>query len=107
MNKDVYLLIVACLMGAITFFLRAIPFVAARFLTRHKIIDALGAFLPSAIMTLLLIHTFNGLINDYTSAGLREFGTVFLVLILQWQFKKAMLSIFAGTALYVFLLNFV
>ncbi len=94
-------------MAAITFGLRALPFVAAGFLRRHHIIRELGRFLPAAILALLLIHTLLGFVQqDWSTVGpwptaIAIGGTIGLHLL----FRNALLSIFGGTGLYVLLRN--
>ena len=56
MDDTAYVVGVILAMGAVTFALRALPFVAARGLQRHAVVARLGRFLPMAIMVLLLLH---------------------------------------------------
>jgi len=92
-------------MAAVTFGLRALPFLAARFLQSHPMVQRLGRFLPLAIMTLLLLHTVVGNARQNPSGPWAEVAAVAMVVALQWWRKQALLSILAGTALYVFLRN--
>lgn len=92
-------------MTAITFGLRALPFLAARFLQSHPLVQRLGTFLPLAIMTLLLLHTVVGSARQNPSGPWAELAAVTTVVALQWWRKHALLSILAGTALYVLLRN--
>ena len=55
-----YALGVIAVMAVITYALRALPFVASRWLQRHDVVRRLGRFLPLAIMTLLLLHAIVG-----------------------------------------------
>ena len=95
-------------MAIVTFALRALPFVAAGLLSRHHLIRALGRFLPAAILALLLIlHTLVGFIRqDAPTVG--AWPTLIAILVtvgLQWRWHHALLSIFAGTGVYVLLRN--
>lgn len=94
-------------MALITFALRALPFVAAGLLRRHRLIRALGRFLPAAILALLLIHTLVGFIRqDAPTVGAWPALIAILVTAgLQWRWHHALLSIFAGTGVYVLLRN--
>lgn len=94
-------------MTAVTFGLRALPFVAAGFLRRHRIIRELGRFLPAAILALLLIHTLTGFVRqDAPTVGLWPvIIAIGSTVVLHLLFKNALLSIFAGTGLYVLLRN--
>ena len=90
-------------MAVVTFALRALPFV----LRRHRLIRALGRFLPAAILALLLIHTLVGFIRqDAPTVGAWPALVAILVTVgLQWRWHHALLSIFAGTGVYVLLRN--
>jgi len=92
-------------MAVVTFGLRALPFLAAKFLQRHPLVQQLGRFLPLAIMTLLLLHTLVGSARANPAGPWAELAAVSCVLGLQWWRKHALLSILAGTALYVLLRN--
>ena len=75
-------------MAIVTFALRALPFVAA-------------------ILALLLIHTLVGFIRqDAPTVGAWPALIAILVTVgLQWRWHHALLSIFAGTGVYVLLRN--
>jgi len=92
-------------MAAVTFGLRALPFLAARFLQSSPLVQRLGRFLPLAIMTLLLLHTLVGSARQNPSGPWAELIAVVLVVALQWWRRHALLSILAGTVLYVLLRN--
>lgn len=92
-------------MAVVTFGLRALPFLAARFLQSSPLVQQLGRFLPLAIMTLLLLHTLVGHARDNPSDPWAEGVAVTVVVALQWWKKHPLLSILAGTALYVLLRN--
>ena len=100
-----YALGVLAAMAVVTFGLRALPFLAARFLQRHPLVQRLGRFLPLAIMTLLLLHTLIGSARENPSGPWAELAAVATVVALQWWRKHALLSILTGTALYVLLRN--
>jgi branched-subunit amino acid transport protein AzlD len=105
MIDTTYALGVMAAMAAVTFGLRALPFLAARFLQSHPLVQRLGRFLPLAIMTLLLLHTLVGSAQQNPSGPWSELAAVVTVIALQWWKKHALLSILAGTALYVLLRN--
>jgi branched-subunit amino acid transport protein AzlD len=105
MIDTTYALGVLAAMAAVTFGLRALPFLAARFLQSHPLVQRLGRFLPLAIMTLLLLHTLVGSAKENPSGPWAELAAIATVVALQWWRKHALLSILAGTALYVLLRN--
>jgi branched-subunit amino acid transport protein AzlD len=89
--------------GAVTFALRALPFVAAQWLARQPIVQRLGRFLPLAIMALLLAHAMAGLAREHARGPWAELIAVALVMLLQWRARNALLSIGVGTAAYLLL----
>jgi len=101
-----YVLGVIAAMGTVTFVLRALPFVASRWLHQHPIVSSLGQFLPLAIMTLLLFHSAVGKATEDPEGPWPELLAVALVALLQWRSKNALLSILVGTGVYVLLRNF-
>jgi len=92
-------------MAGVTFGLRALPFLAARFLQQHPAVQQLGRFLPLAIMVLLLLHTLVSNARDNPHGPWAELAAVACVLALQWYKRQPLLSILMGTALYVLLRN--
>ncbi|MDD2918390.1 AzlD domain-containing protein [Rhodoferax sp.] len=100
-----YALGVLAAMALVTFGLRALPFLAARFLQSHPLVQRLGRFLPLAIMTLLLLHTLVGNARDNPSGPWAELAAVVTVVALQRWRRQPLLSILAGTALYVLMRN--
>ncbi len=92
-------------MAVVTFGLRALPFLAAKFLQNHPMVQQLGRFLPLAIMTLLLLHTVVGNATDNPKGPWAELAAVACVVLLQWWQRQPLLSILVGTALYVVLRN--
>lgn len=94
-------------MALITFGLRALPFVAAGLLNRFRAIRALGRFLPPAILGLLLIHTMVGFVqNDTPTVGAwPALAALAVTVLVQMASRHALLSILAGTGLYVVLRN--
>jgi len=100
-----YAIGVIAAMAVVTFGLRALPFLAARFLQSHPLVQQLGRFLPLAIMTLLLLHTLVGSARENPSGPWAEGVAAATVVALQWWKKHPLLSILTGTALYVLLRN--
>lgn len=87
--------------GAVTFGLRALPFVASQWLERHPVVHRLGEFLPLAIMTLLLLHSVVGSARSHAAGPWPELVAVACVVLLQWRLRHPLWSLLAGTALYV------
>uniref|UniRef100_UPI003342A9A6 branched-chain amino acid transporter permease n=1 Tax=Castellaniella defragrans TaxID=75697 RepID=UPI003342A9A6 len=93
-------------MAMVTIALRALPFVAGRWLRRHALVRKLGNALPLSIMVLLLLHAVVGSARANPGGIWQELLAVALVVALQWRTRQTLLSIAAGTAVYVLLRNF-
>ena len=104
--NSAYVVTVIVAMGLVTFALRALPFVAAQWLQRHRVVQRLGEFLPLAIMTLLVVHSAAGSAQEHPGGPWPELAAVVLTVAAQWYGRNALLSIVVGTALYVLLRNF-
>lgn len=105
MIESGYALGVIVVMALITFGLRALPFVASRWLQQHDIVRRLGRFLPLAIMVLLLLHAIVGAAGEHKKGPWYELLAAALAGLLQWRSRNPLLSIVAGTGLYVLLRN--
>lgn len=107
MNDTVYVYGGIALVAAGTFLMRALPFLAGRWLTRERWIRHMGLVLPLAIMVLLILQTAYQSAMSYEKGGIAEILSLVLTFILQWNVKNSLLSIFSGAALYVVLRNMV
>ncbi len=105
MIDSAYALGAIAAMALVTFGLRALPFLSARWLAQSPRVQSLGRFLPLANMALLLLHTAQGQAQNNPAAPWAEIAGIGLTLALQWRWRQALLSIGAGTALYVVLRN--
>ena len=101
MTDTAYILSAIALMTAVTLLLRALPFIAGHWLRRHPIVHKLGDSLPLSIMVLLLIHSAVGQARSHDGLPWQECLATALVILLQWRTRQTLLSIAAGTALYV------
>ncbi len=95
------------LSAAITFGLRALPFLI--FSGERKMPDwlqKLGEMLPSAIMAVLIIYCLKDAPSDFAGTGIQKLLAV-LVVAVSYHFKRGtFFSIFLGTAVYMLLLHF-
>ncbi|MGE4368793.1 MAG: branched-chain amino acid transporter permease [Burkholderiaceae bacterium] len=105
MTDTDYVLIVIVVMGLITLGLRALPFVAGRWLRRQGIVHKLGATLPLSIMTLLLLHSVVDAARQNPAGAWQEALAVVMVGLIQWRTRNTLLSIVAGTSAYVVMRN--
>ncbi len=100
-----YLMMVFVAMAAVTFAERALPFAASKWLQKQRWVRNLGDFLPLAIMVLLTVHAATDSAVARQSAPTPEIVSIAFAFCLQWFLKNPLVSIFAGTALYVAWVN--
>ena len=105
MNDYGYIFGVFFAMMIITFGERALPFASGEWLKKQKWALILGKFLPLAIMFLLVLHSSTAAALAHGGLPIPEFAAILATLVLQWFWKNALLSIFAGTLVYVVLFN--
>lgn len=105
MIDSVYALWAIAIMTVITVLLRALPFLGAPWLRRFPLVMQLGRFLPSAIMTLLLLDTLRGSMASNPSGAWQELVAVGVAIVLQGSTRQPLLSILVATALYVLFRN--
>ena len=105
MTDWAYVLSVIAVMGAVTFGLRATPFLASKWLQRHAIVLRLGRFLPLAIMVLLTLHTLVGNAQSHTNGAWPELVAGFTVVAAHLWRKQALLSIVLGVLVYMAMRN--
>ena len=98
-------LLAALIMAAVTFGLRAFPFVARGFIAHHRRIQILGRRLPVAMMVLLTLYAM-GVHNWSTPGdGQAQIVAVMVVAVLQLWRRQALLSILSGTLVYMAQMN--
>jgi branched-subunit amino acid transport protein AzlD len=98
--------IVILISAAITFLLRALPFLLFRGnKTMPERLVYLGKILPSAIMAVLIVYCLKDIGSDWTGIGIPRLIAVGIVaLSYKWK-HNTLLSILGGTASYMILLH--
>lgn len=95
-------LIISIGVAAVVFFMRALPFFFAKQLRESVIARVLSYSLPVAIMLLLVLHEMQG--SPKTIFALIGVGVTALA---HLTFKQPVISIIAGTVVYMFLMRYV
>lgn len=90
----------------VTIAIRFLPFAVFRGRKTPNIINWLGKVLPPAVMAMLVVYCLRN--TDFTGKlhGIPEIVCSLIVIILHKWKKNTLLSIIAGTALYMFLVNY-
>lgn len=101
-----YILGAILLSAVITLAVRALPFVI--FNGKNKLPDrvaALGKLLPSAIMAVLIVYCFKGIIKEPVSEGVPAvIAAAVVALTYKWK-HNTLISILGGTVCYMVLLR--
>jgi branched-subunit amino acid transport protein AzlD len=98
-----YLLLFIAVMAVATFITRVLPFILLYKVSEHPMLIYLGRYLPPVMMVLLLIYCFRDLRFSEFRDGPAELVALLLVIALHLWRGNALLSIMAGTGLYMFI----
>jgi branched-subunit amino acid transport protein AzlD len=99
-----YVMAAIAVVGAVTWALRALPFVAAKWIRDHPILKRAQHLIPTAVLVSLLAHAASqGADANPVNPFLDEAAAIALVGALQWTLRQPLLSISAGTGLYMLL----
>ena len=98
-----YLLLFIAVMAIATFMTRALSFILLYKISDHPMLLYLGRYLPPVMMVLLLLYCFRDLRFTAFNDGPAELLALALVVALHLWRGNALLSIMAGTGLYMFL----
>ena len=105
MNDAVYPIAVIGVVAAVTWALRAFPFLLFGSRPLPKMIRYLGKALPPAIMTVLVIYCLRDISFSKSPYGIPELAACTLVVVLQVIRKNMYLSIISGTVCYMILIR--
>ena len=105
MNSSLYPILVIGVVAAVTWGLRAFPFLLFGKKPLPKTIQYLGKMLPPAIMTVLVIYCLRDTTFGQAPFGVPEIVSCALVVILQIIKNNMYLSIIAGTVCYMVLIR--
>lgn len=98
-----YLLLFIAVMALATFATRALSFIVLHKVSDHPLLLYLGRYLPPVMMVLLVIYCFRDLRFTELTDGPAELLALTVVVVLHLWRGNALLSIMAGTGLYMFL----
>ena len=91
-----------------TMLTRYLPFLAFRSdKPTPKYLDYLGKVLPPAVFGMLVVYCLKGVSFGAVSGFMPEFLGIFSTVLIHLAFRKMLLSIVGGTAVYILLVNFI
>ena len=107
MTGNTYTLAIALTAAAVTILLRSIPFLLFREgKPLPPVISYISKMLSPAVIALLTVYCFGGHLQDHPSGyGIAEFAAAVTVIGLQLWKRNPLLSILAGTAVYMVLIQ--
>lgn len=106
MNETWYLIAAVAVAGLITLGLRALPFAALKPLRKSRFVQRLGQWMPAGILLILAVVIFRGQLveqPDHAWAAVAALAVTIAVHLLSK--RRTLVSIAAGTACYVLLIN--
>lgn len=100
-----YMIAAVLISGVITVLLRALPFAILKPLRKSKFVTLLGRWMPAGLLLILAVVMLAGEIAARPGRlWIVAVASIVTVLVHLFAGRRALLSIFAGTAVYVFLL---
>jgi len=103
-NYEIYLAI--AVMTLVNYLTRVFPFVFFRKKEPPSFIVFIETYFPPVIMTILILYTLKDIDFQSSPYGLKEIGAVFFTAFLHITLKNYLISIFAGTIFYMFLVQY-
>ena len=100
-----YVMAAILAMAAVTFMLRAMPFVLPRKLMELPIAQRIATFMPLLIMVILVVHAFKDIDPVAPITTIALVGGIAVVAVLQYTLRQPLLSITAGVLVHIALLN--
>ncbi|MBQ9155454.1 MAG: AzlD domain-containing protein [Eubacterium sp.] len=105
-SQSSYAMLLIAVMAGITILLRTLPFLI--FSDKEhtpRIISWLGEVLPYAMIAMLVVYCLKDVDLAAKTHGLPEGIAALSVILLQWRKRNSILSILAGTVVYMVLLR--
>ena len=106
MTMTWYLIAAVVLSGAITLALRALPFAVLKRLRKSRFVRNLGTWMPAGILLILAVVVFRGQLVDRPEHIWEALISIAVTIAAHFvSRRRTLVSIAAGTACYVFLVN--
>jgi len=105
MSGTTYLIAVIAVMTAATFLTRVLPFALLRNMADHPLLLFLGRYTPPAIMTILVLYSLREIDLTHAPFGAAELIASLITVTLHLWLRHTLLSIFSGTAFYMFVVQ--
>jgi branched-subunit amino acid transport protein AzlD len=111
-NEVIYAITVIAAVGALSLLIRALPFLLFGQSSKPpRTVSYIGRVLSPAAIAMLCVYCFAGYVCDRPPQEhcwmLAEFMAGAATVIIHWKWRSPLISIAAGTALYMTMVNFV
>ena len=103
-SYEIYIAI--AVIAVVNFFTRVFPFLFFRKIDLPPYIIFIEKYFPSVIMTILIVYTLKDINFDMVPYGIKEISGILFTAILHLTLKNYLISIFAGTILYMGLVQY-
>ena len=103
-SYEIYIAI--AVMAVVNFFTRVFPFLFFRKIDLPPYIIFIEKYIPSVIMTILIVYTLKDINFDMLPYGIKEISGILFTAILHLRLKNYLISIFAGTIFYMGLVQY-
>lgn len=100
-------LIATLIISAVTFFVRALPFLMFRNKQPNDTVVYIGKYAPAVIITILVIYCLKGAFYPLSMIAVPQLICLAVVIGLHLKFRNSLISIFGGTILYMVLVQVV
>ena len=101
-----YILAAVLISGVITFLLRALPFAALKPLRKSRFVKSLGQWMPAGLLLILAVVMLAGEVSARPEKiWVVAVASAVTVIVHLCMGRRALISIFAGTGVYILLLN--
>jgi len=100
-------IIAMIIMSAVTFFVRALPFLVFKNRQPNDTIVYIGKYAPAVIITILVLYCLKDAFYPLSTAAIPQVICLAAVVLLHLKFRNSLISIFGGTILYMFLIQVV
>ena len=97
---ELNIIVVIIAMGAMTWSLRAVPFLLIEIFQQYPIIQYLGRALPGSVMLILVIYSLKNVVILHYPYGLPSLAAVANVMLIHLWRRNVFMSIVIGTAVY-------
>lgn len=104
---DNEILLAILVMSAVNIVTRVLPFAFFSKKDLPASLSYVGKYFPAIIMSILIVYSIKEIDLSAFPYGFKELGSIVFTAVLHLVFKNYLVSIFAGTIFYMFLVQFI